>query len=61
MTYMAMPLHQNPSPGVHNNFGRLLLGHQYYILTLFDLSLGVEKKILKEIMHFHYINNMATP
>ena len=25
------------------------------ILSLFDLSLGVEKKIFKEIMHVHYV------
>ena len=29
--------------------------------TLFDLCLGVEKKILKEIMHFHLMTYMTTP
>ena len=55
MTYMATPLHQNPSPGGDeiNNFGRPFLGHHYYILSLSDLSLGVEKNIFKEIMHLH--------
>ena len=31
------------------------------ILSLSDLCLGVEKKIFKEIMHFHYMTYMATP
>ena len=36
------------------NFGRPFLGHHNIILSLSDLCLGVEKKIFKEIMHFHY-------
>ena len=52
-------------PGGHEiyNFGRPFLGHYYYILTgsLFDLCLGVEKKIFKEIMYFHNVTYMATP
>ena len=42
-------------PGGHeiNNFGRLFLGYHYYIHSLSDLCLGVEKKISKEKMHFH--------
>ena len=54
MTYMATPLHQNPSPGGHEiyNFGRPFLGRHNYILSLSNLGLGVEKKIFKEIMHF---------
>ena len=31
------------------NFGRPFLDHNYYILGLSDLCLGVEKKIVKEI------------
>ena len=48
-------LAQEPLPRGHEiyNFGRLFLGHHYYILGLSDLCLGVEKKILKEIMYFH--------
>ena len=63
MTYMAMPQHKNPYPRGHEiyNFGRPFLGHHYYIHGLSDVCLGVEKKIFKEIMHFHYITYMATP
>ena len=42
------------------NFGRSFLGHHYYILGLSDLCLEVEKKIFKEIMHFHFMTYMAT-
>ena len=38
-----------------------VLGHYYYILSLSDLCLGVEKKILKEIILFHYMTYMAMP
>ena len=59
---MATPLHLNPCPGGHKiyNFGRPFLGQYYYILALSDLCLGVEKKIVNEIMHFHYMTYMAT-
>ena len=52
-----MDKHQNPIPGGHeiHNFGRPFLGHHYYLLSVSDLSLGVDKKIFKEIMHFHYM------
>ena len=43
------------------NIVRLVLGHQSYTFSLSDLCLGVEKKILEEIMHFHYIDYMVTP
>ena len=43
------------------NFGTTFLSHHYYTLSLFDLCLGVEKKIFKEIMQFHYMSYMATP
>ena len=42
------------------NFGTPFLGHHYYTLSLFDLCLGVEKKIVKETMQFHYMTYMAT-
>ena len=66
MTYMATPYrpqHKNPCPGSHEscNFDRPFLGHHYlYILSLSDLCLGVKKKILKGIMHFHYKIYMFT-
>ena len=61
--YMATPQHKNPCPGGHEiyNFGRPFLGHHYYSLGLYDLRLGVEKKMVKEIMHFHYLTYMTTP
>ena len=37
------------------------LGHCYYILSLSNLCMGVENKILKEIMHFHHMTYMTTP
>ena len=43
------------------NFGRPFLGHHYLILSLSDLLMGEEKKIFKEILHFHYLTCMATP
>ena len=48
--YMATPKHINPCPMGHkiDNFGRPFLGHRYYILGLFNLSLGVERKIFSE-------------
>ena len=60
---MATPLYKNPCPRGYEiyNFGRPFLGHYYYILGLSDLCLGVDKKIFKEIMHFHYTTYMATP
>ena len=41
------------------NFGTPFLCHHYYTLSLFDLCLGVEKKIVKEIMQFHYMTYMT--
>ena len=54
MTYIATPLHKNPSPWGHeiSNFGRPFHDHHYYILGLSDLRLGVEKNIFKEIIIF---------
>ena len=42
------------------NFVTPFLGHHYYTLSLFDLCLGEEKKIVKETMQFHYMTYMAT-
>ena len=63
MTQMATPLQKNPCRGGSEiyNFGRPFLGNHYYILGLFDLCQGVEKKILKEKMHFYYMTYMAKP
>ena len=36
-------------------------GSHNYILGLSDLCPGVEKKIAKEIIQFHYMTYMATP
>ena len=60
---MATPLHKNPYPGGYEiyNFGSPFFGHHYYILGLSDLCLGIEKKISKEIMQFHYMTYIATP
>ena len=43
------------------NFGIPFLSRHYYILALCDLCLGVEKNIVEEIMHFHYMNYMTMP
>ena len=45
------------SPRGHRiyNFSRPFLGHQYCIFSLCDLCPGVEKKTVKECMHFHYM------
>ena len=57
-------LTSEPQLGGHEiyNLGRPFLDHHCYIhvLSLSDLCMGVEK-ILKEIMHFHYMTYMATP
>ena len=47
MAYLATPQHKNPCPGGHEiyKFGRPFLGHYNCIFSLFDLCLGVEKKI----------------
>ena len=43
------------------NFGTSFLSHHYYTLSLFDLCLGEEKEIFKEIMQFHYMTYISTP
>ena len=60
MTYVYA-LAKNPCPRGHEiyNFCRPFHGHHTCILTLSVLCLGVEK-ILREIMHFHYLTYMAT-
>ena len=63
LTYLATPQHNNSCSGDHEiyKFGRPFVGYYNSIITLSVLCLGVEKKILKKIMHFHYITYMATP
>ena len=59
---MTTPQHKTPcieGDSIYN-FCRLFPDHHYYTLSLSDLCLSEEKKILKEIMHFHYITHMAT-
>ena len=59
---MTTPQHKNRCPGGHesNNFNRPFLGHYYYILSLSDLCLGVEK-IFKVVMYFQYMTYNASP
>ena len=60
---MAKPILQEPLPRGHENYNflRPFIGHHYNIYSLSDLCLVVNKKILKEIMHFHYMTYMAKP
>ena len=58
MIIWPRPSTRTPAPGVMKF---TFLVDPYYILGLSDLCLGVEKKIFKEIMHFHYMTYMATP
>ena len=60
MTYMAMPQHKNPCLWDHKilNFGRSSL---FTITSLSESCPRGQKKIFKEIMHFHCTTYMATP
>ena len=60
---MATPYQRNLCPRGHEiyYFGRAFPGHHFYILRLPALCPGVQKKILKEIMHIYYMAKMATP
>ena len=40
---------------IGHNFGRSFLGYHCGKTSLSDQCLGVEKKIFKGIMHFHYM------
>ena len=64
ITYMVTPMtnHKNPCPTCHEiyNFGITFLGYHYYTLSLSESCLEVEKKIFKEIMHFHSMTYIAT-
>ena len=59
---MATPLHKNPCPGGHEiyNLVTSFVGHYYLILSLHGPCTGVEKKIFKEIVHFHFMTYITT-
>ena len=61
--HISHGLTQEPLPLSHESyiFVRPFIGHHYFINSLSDLCMGVEKKIFKEIMHFHFMTNMAKP
>ena len=61
-TYTATTKQKNLNPRGDEIFiiGIPLLGHFNYALNLSDICPRVDKKILKEIMHFHNMNYMAT-
>ena len=55
-TIWPCPSTRTSAPGTKNyKFGRPFLGYRLYTFSLSDLCLGVEKKILNEIMHFHLV------
>ena len=58
---MATAKHKN-RPGGYEicHFGRHFLGHYDYTLIFSESCLEVEKKIFKEIMHFHSMTYIAT-
>ena len=62
MTYMAMPQYKNPCPimkftiRVNPSLIIITTAYSQFVWS----SLGVEKKVFQEIMHFHYMTYMAT-
>ena len=60
LNYVAIPWYKNSCPcdeidnlgNEIDNLGRHFFAHQYYKFSLIDLCQCVEKKILKEKMHF---------
>ena len=62
MTYVHAPAQEPLPQGSWNlQFGWPYLGYHFYILGLFYICLGEDKKIFKEIMHFHYMAYLTTP
>ena len=64
MMSMATSQHKNPCPKGHEiyYFGVAVLGYHYYILSLSDLCLGVEKKIfLKKYIILHFLTRQVPP
>ena len=51
---MTTPLHNNPYPEGHEI---LLCSSLLYILSLYDLMLALEKRILKKKNIFHYYDH----
>ena len=51
---MSRPQDKNPCPRDHeiHNFGGPFLSHHYFILSLSDLCLGVERKIIGKYINF---------
>ena len=67
MTY-GHAQHKIPCPRGHEvyKYGRPIVGHHYYILSLSDVCLSVENRdnfcgLSREIMHFNYMTYMAMP
>ena len=60
---MTTPYYRNPWPGGHEiyNFGRPFLGYHYYILSLSDLFLEVDKKILMKYINFTFFSPKPPP
>ena len=58
MTNITMLQHKNPSPGVMKV--TILVDH-YYIHSLSELCSAAEKKILEEMIQFHYMTYMVAP
>ena len=54
---MATLQQTNPCPGGHEiyNFGRPVLGHYYFTLSLYEPSPGLENKILMKYINLHFL------
>ena len=59
MTYISTSKHKNPCPGVMKF--TIYVDPSLFIITIYLNCLGIENKIFKEIMHFHYITYMTMP
>ena len=57
---MATPQHKKPCPIGHEiyNFGRPFLGHDYYIISLSDLCLGIK---FKKYINLHFLPSNYLP
>ena len=60
---MATSQQKTPCPGVHEiyNFGKRFLGHQYYILSVSDLRLGVEKMFKEKHTFYSFYPKITSP
>ena len=59
MTYISTSKHKNPCPGVMKF--TIYVDPSLVIISIYLNCLGIENKIFKEIMHFHYITYMTMP